>query len=96
MSYRGINRHDAWIRHREKSAAYLAAIGLPPAVYQTERALREFLTTSRREDLGLDLVALPEEQFWKLFHFATSTFDCDAADFTSLERRRLRGRPAAG
>ena len=94
MSYRGMNRHDAWINLREQSAAQLAAIGLPPAVYQTERALRDFLTTGRREDLGLDLDALPEDQFWELFHFATSTFDHHTADFTALERR-LRGPPSA-
>ena len=58
--------------------------------------MREFLTTGRREDLGLNLDALPEEQFWKLFHFATSTFDYDTVDFTALERRRLDDRSAAG
>jgi hypothetical protein len=93
---RNTNRHDWWIVHRDEAAAKLAEIGLPPSVYETERAMREFLTTGRREDLGLDLDALPEEQFWKLFHYATSTFDYDTVDFTALEKRRLGGRSAAG
>lgn len=97
MSFRRrTNRHDAWIEYREKSAAKLAGIGLPAAVYESAQTLAEFLTNGRREDLGLDLDALPEEQFWKLFHFATSTFDYGAASFTALERRRLRGHPATG
>jgi len=91
-----MNRHDEWIKLCEKSASKLTEIGLPPVVYQNERAMREFLTSGRREDLGLDLDAMSEEQFWKLFQFATSTFDLDAADFTALERRRLRGGSAAG
>jgi hypothetical protein len=91
-----MNRHDTWIKIREKSAAKLAEIGLPPAVYQTERAMREFLTTGRHVDLGLDLDGLLEAKFWNLFDFATSTFDHDTASFTALERRRLRGGSASG
>lgn len=89
-----MNQHDTWIKLCQESASRLAEIGLSSAVYQTERAKREFLTTGRRDDLGLDLDALPDEQFWKLLHFATSTFDHDAANFTAMERRRLRGRLA--
>lgn len=97
MSYRrNANRHDWWGGHRHEVAAKLTEIGLPPLVYETERAMREFLTTGRREDLRLDLNALTEEQFWKLFHYATSTFDYDTVDFTALEKRRLGGRSAAG
>jgi len=86
---RRTNRHDAWIKHREEFAAKLAEIGLPDEVFESEQALAEFLTSGRREDLGLDLNAIPEPQFWKLFYFATSWFDYDAASFTALERRRL-------
>ena len=97
MSFRRrMNRHDAWIKHREESAGELAEIGLSTAIYDSEQTLAEFLTSGRREDLGLDLDAVPEPQFWELFHFASSWFGCDASSFTALERRRLRGRSPAG
>jgi hypothetical protein len=92
MSFRRrTNRHDAWIRHRDESAALLREIGLPAAVCESEQTLAEFLTTGHRADLALDLDALPERQFWRLFDFASSWFDHETADFTALERRRLRG-----
>ena len=96
MSFqRRVNRHDAWIKYREKSAAKLAEIGLPVAVYDSEQTFAEFLTSGRRDDLVLDLDSVPEPQFWKLFHFASSWFDSEATSFTALERRRVRGSPAA-
>ena len=90
------NKHDAWIKHRQESAVKIAEIGLPAALFDSEQALAEFLTSGRRNDLGLDLDAVPEPQFWQLFHFASSWFDYEAASFTALERRRLHGHPAAG
>jgi hypothetical protein len=91
VTFQSKNRHDTWIKLRQKWAARLAEIGLPPAVCQTEREIREFLTTGRRDECGLDLDALPQEQFWELFQFATSVFDYDTVTFTALEQRRLRG-----
>lgn len=92
MSFRKhSNRHDSWIRLCEASAATFADIGLPAVVFQTERNMRAFLTTGHAAEIAFELEAMTEEQFWKLFHFATSTFDYDVADFTALERRRTRG-----
>ena len=99
MSFRRrTNDHEAWNSHREASAAEIAAIGLPIALYESAQTLAEFLTSGHREDLELDLDAMPEPQFWKLFHFASSWFDYEAASFTALERHRLGGHggPRAG
>ncbi len=85
------NRRDAWNKHCEESASQLAEIGLPIEVFASEQSLAEFLSTGYREDLSLDLDTLPEPQFWKLFRFADSWFDSEAAGFKALERRRLSG-----
>jgi len=45
---RRMNRHDAWVKHREESAAQFAEIGLPIAVYDSEQTLAEFLTSGPR------------------------------------------------
>jgi hypothetical protein len=89
VTFRHTNRHDAWIKHCQHSAAQIAGIGLPLEMFETEQTLADFLTSGRHAELELDLNALPDEQFWKLFDFATSTFDYEAAAFTALERRRL-------
>lgn len=99
MSFRRrTNRHDAWAAHCDRSATTIASTGLPSQVFETERGLREFLTTGRREDVSADLNAISDEQFCRLFHFVSSFFDYDVVDFTALEHRRLTGRrtPAAG
>jgi hypothetical protein len=93
---RDANRHNTWIKHLKDSAAQIAEIGLPLEVYETEQAFADFLTSGMHPDLGIGVNSLPDKQFWKLFDFVTSTFDCRAAAFTALERRRLRGRSTAG
>lgn len=92
MSFRRrTNRHDAWAKYRDRSAAIIAKTGLPPQIFETESGLREFLTTGRREDLSADLNAISDDQFYQLFDFASSFFDYDTVDFTAMERRRLVG-----
>ena len=92
MSFRRrSNRHVAWAAYRDRSASVIGSTGLPLQIFETEHGLRDFLTTGRREDLSADLHAMSDEQFFALFRFVSSFFDCDAADFTAMERRRLAG-----
>jgi len=76
---RRTNRHDARIKHREESAGKIAEIVLAFRIVR-ERADVGGVSDDR---LSADLEALPEPQFWKLFYFATSWFDYDAAIFTA-------------
>ena len=92
MSFRRCaNRHDAWAAYRDQSASVIGRTGLPLQIFETERGLREFLTTGGREDLSADLNAMSDEQFFALFDFVSSFFDWDATTFTAMERRRLAG-----
>ncbi len=85
------NRHDAWINYRNRHQIVVAEIGLPADLLEHEHPFTEFLTIGRIEGIAADIESLSEEQFSKLFHFVTSWFDFDAANFTAFETRRMRG-----
>jgi hypothetical protein len=84
------NRHDAWAAYRNQNGTEFARTGLPPQVFETERSLREFLTTGHLNSVEADLNVLSDEQFNCLFHLVSSFFDHDMVDFGATESRRLK------
>ncbi|MGN6369318.1 MAG: hypothetical protein ACTHN5_13745 [Phycisphaerae bacterium] len=82
------NRNEGWVEFRERNGGFLRGLGLPRAVFETEGAFREFLTTGRCEETGAALDGLSRAEIEALFLFVSRRFDWEAAEFTAWARRR--------
>ncbi len=61
------------------------------SLFESVRALSDFLTTGYNDVDRVTLDLLDDDRFWKLFKFATIWFDFDTHSFTAMETRRIRG-----